>query len=347
MDNLLGNHKKVAIFVPHNLSYMIQNYTKTRVVGVDISIDITTFAIIDVRGNIIARSSFATTDFPNVNEFVAHLCNCIVELIEANGGYDSIRSVGVSAPNANNMTGNIESPINLHWTGSIPLAALMRDRLGLAVSIANDSHVRALGEMTYGCARGMKDFIYVILSNGFGSCAFSQGRVHRGNNGFAGEVGHCLIVPDGRLCNCGRKGCLETYCAGKGIALTAQELLAASSEPSLLRDCEELTPKFIADCCDKGDQIAIEVYKKTGFMLGIGLANYATVFNPEAIVLSGGVVKAGKWLLEPTNESFEAHVFHNTRNRVKIMTSSLKSNDSYVLGSSVLAWGVKEYSLFK
>ena len=347
MDNLLGNHKKVVIFVPHNLSYMIQDYTKTRVVGVDISIDITTFAIINVRGNIIAKSSFATTDFPNVNEFVAHLCNCIVEMIEANGGYDSIRSVGVSAPNANYMTGNIVNAVNLKWTGEIPLAAMMRDRLGIAVAVANDAHVRALGELSYGSARGMKDFIFVVLSNGFGSCVFSKGRVHFGNDGFAGEIGHCCVIPNGRQCNCGRKGCLEAYCAGYGITVTAKELLAESSEPSLMRDCEDLTPKFIAECCDKGDKLAIEVYKKTGFVLGIGLANYATVVNPEAIVLTGGIVKAGKWLLEPTNESFESHVFHNIRNRVKLMVSNIDESECYVLGSAVLAWSVKEYSLFK
>ena len=342
MDKLLGNHKKVAIFVPHNLSYMIQDYTKTRVVGVDISCDITTYAVIDVRGKILAKSTFPTTDFPNVNDFVAYLCDRIVEQIEANGGYESIRSVGVSAPNGNYMTGNIVNAVNLKWTGEIPLAAMMRDRLGIAVAVANDAHVRALGELSYGSARGMK-----VLSNGFGSCLFSKGRAHFGNDGFAGEIGHCCVIPNGRQCNCGRKGCLEAYCATNGIVQTANELMAESSEPSLMRDCDNLTPKFITECCDKGDKLAIEVYKKTGFILGWGLANYASVLNPEAIVLTGGIVKAGKWLLEPTNDSFESHVFHNIRNRVKLMISSIDESDCYVLGSAVLAWGVKEYSLFK
>lgn len=326
---------------------MIKSLIKTRVVGVDIGLQYTTYAIVDVRGNIIDKASFPTTDYPNVNTFISTLCDNILKLIEANGCYEDIRSIGISAPSANYMTGNIENSGNLLWKGEIPLSALMRDRLGMAVAVANNAHVRALGEWTYGCAHGMKDFVFISLGHGFGSCMFSNGHVHLGNEGFAGEIGHCCVYPGGRQCTCGSRGCMEAYCATAGIVQTAREVMEERNEPSLMRNCEELTPKFITECCDKGDELAIEVYRRTGFILGIGLANYASVFDPEAIILTGGISKAGKWLLEPTNESFEEHVFHNIENKVKFMFSSLNDDERNMLGASALAWSVKEYSLFK
>ena len=326
---------------------MIKSLIKTRVVGVDIGCEITTYAIIDVRGNIIAKDSFSTTDYPNINTYISVLCDRILEMIQANGSYEDIRSMGISSPNANFMTGNIEHSGNLPWKGEIPLSALMRDRLGLAVAIGNDAHVRALGEATYGCAHGMKDFIFLTLGHGFGSCIFSNGHAHLGSDGFAGEIGHCCIYPNDRQCTCGSRGCMEAYCGAAGIIQTAHEVMEESDKPSLMRDCADLTPKFITECCEKGDELAIEVYRRTGFILGIGLANYASVINPEAIILTGGISGAGKWLLEPTNKSFEEHVFHNIENKVKFMYSSLNEDERNVLGASALAWSVKEYSLFK
>lgn len=326
---------------------MIQSLIKSKVVGVDIGCEDTAYAIVDVRGNIIAKDTFPTGDYPNVNIFISSLCDKIVEMILANGDYEDIRSLGVSAPSANYMTGSIESSSNLPWKGTIPLSAMMRDRLGLAVAVANDAHVMALGEATYGCAHGMKNFIFLILGHGFGSCMFSNGNAHLGSHGFAGEIGHCCVYPEGRQCSCGSRGCLEAYCGAKGIVQTAHEIMAESDKPSLMRNCGELTPKFITECCDQGDEMAIEVYRRTGFILGIGLANYASVANPEAIILTGGISKAGQWLLSPTNASFEEHVFHNISNKVKFMYSSLKDDERNVLGASVLAWKVKEYSLFK
>ena len=326
---------------------MIQATLKTQVVGIDIGYKHVTYAIVDVRGNVLARESFSISDFPDVNKFISTLCERVVLFVEANGGYERIRSVGVSAPSGNSLTGCIEHSPNLPWKGEIPLAAMMRDRLGLSVALANDAYVRAMGEATFGCAHGMRDFILITLGYGFGSSFFSNGHPHLGNLGYAGEIGHTCIVDNGRECGCGQRGCLEAYCATKGIVLTAQELMDASDEPSLMRDAEVLTPELIAGFCDQGDQLAIEVFRKTGEILGLGLANYASVVNPEAIILTGGIVKAGKWLVEPANEAFEKHVFHNISNKVKILASTLPDDERDVLGASVLAWSVKEYSLFK
>lgn len=326
---------------------MIQKNIKTRVVGIDISLECTTYAIVDVRGHVIARDSFSTCDYPSINEFVTKLSEDVISLVEANGGYESIRSAGVSAPSANYITGCIESSPSLPWKGNVPLAAMLRDRMGLAAAVANNAHVRALGESAFGSAHGMKDFIVITLGHGLGSCFFSNGHAHLGANGYAGEIGHTCVVEDGRLCGCGSRGCLEAYCAHQGILFTAKELLAESTEPSLLRNMAELTPKAIADACDEGDELAIEVYRRTGHMLGLGLANYASVVNPEAIILTGGISRTGKWLLEPVNEAFEKYVFHNIQNKVKFLTSTLSDVERDVLGASVLAWGVKEYSLFK
>ena len=319
---------------------------KTRVVGIDIGVDETTYAVIDIRGNIVARDSFSTLDYPNIDNFVAVLCERLVELVEQNGGYESVRSVGVCCPSSNFQTACIENAPNLQWKGVIPLAAMMRDRLGLAVALANNSQCIAMGEREFGSAHGMKDFIIITLGNGMGSCIYSNGKMHLGTNGFAGEIGHTCVVPGGRECGCGHMGCLETYCATKGIVRTARELMEQSAEPSLMRSLEVLKPKAIAQCCEQGDKMAIEVFRRTGEMLGLGLANYASILNPEAIILTGGISKAGKWLMEPAEQSFEANVFRNIKGKTKLMVSALDDRERDVLGASVLAWQVKEYSLF-
>lgn len=327
---------------------MIQDVLKTRVVGIDISYIRTRFAIVDIRGNIIDKAEFPTTEHPSVNEFISYLSDRIIELVEANGGYETVRSVGISVPSGNFLTGSIENATNMPWKGIVPVAAMMRDRLGIAVALANRAHVRALGEHTFGLAHGMKDFIVVTLGYGVGSCFYSHGKAHQGANGFAGEVGHSCIVEDGRQCGCGKRGCLEAYCAHQGIVLTAKELLEEHQDtPSLLRGADELTPLFIQQCCDQGDELAIKTYQETGHILGISLANYASILNPEAIILTGGISQAGHWLLDPTVEAFEQHVFRNIRDKVKFFTSKLSYSDSDVLGASALAWYVKEYSLFK
>lgn len=326
---------------------MVEHNIKSKVVGVDISNELTTYAIVDVRGNILAESSFPTSDYDDVNNFVAALSENIITLVEANVGYENIRSIGLSAPSASSVSGCIENAANLPWKGIIPMAAMLRDRLGLAVALSNDAHVSALGEYTFGSAHGMKNFIIVSLGVGLGSCFFTEGTDHKGHNGYAGEFGHTCVVVNGRRCGCGHEGCLEAYAGAKGIVLTAQEVMAESNEPSLMRSLEKLSPRTIAECCDKGDKLAIEVYRRTGEMLGLGLANYASIIDPEAIIFTGGISHAGKWLIDPTQESFESHVFGNMRGKVKFFTSRLDDRERDVLGASALAWSVPEYSLFK
>jgi glucokinase len=304
--------------------------------------------MVDIRGEILAKDQFRTDEYDDLNDYISALTEKVIMLVEENGGYETIRSVGVSAPSANSVTGCIENAANLPWKGVIPLSALLRDRMGLAVAVANDAHITALSEKTYGSAHGMKDFIVVSISHGgVGSCFYSNGQPHLGYDGFAGEFGHTCVVPGGRECGCGNRGCLETYCSRKGVVRTAEELIAESKEPTLLSDLTELSVDSITDCCYKGDKVAIDVLRRTGEVLGLGLANYASVLNPEAIILTGDITQAGKWLLKPMRASFEEHVFHNIKNKTRILVSILKEGERDVLGASALAWDVKEYSLFK
>jgi glucokinase len=194
----------------------------------------------------------------------------------------------------------------------------------------------------------MENFLVMTFSEGgVGSSIFLNGRAHLGTDGFSGEIGHTRVVENGRQCGCGKRGCLEAYTATKGVIRTAQEILAESDKPSLMRDIQDLSPKKITECCDKGDELAIEVYRRVGHRLGIGLANYASLINPEAIILTGGISLAGKWLMDPTYEAFEENVFPNMRGNVKLLLSKLDDRERDTLGASALAWEVPEYSLFK
>lgn len=320
---------------------------KSKVIGVDISIERTTLAIVDIRGNILAEDSFVTSDYQNVSDYVSELSDRLYMLMESNGGYEKIRSIGISAPSASSISGCIINAANLPWKGDIPLAALVRDRMGMAVAVGNDAHVAALGEYTYGSAHGLKDFIIITLGVGIGSCFFSQGREHIGTEGYAGEWGHATLFDNGRQCGCGKKGCIESYVGAHGIVRTAKDLMLESDEPSLMREIEHLNPKIISECCEQGDALAIETFRKTGYLLGLALANYANIINPQAIILTGGISRAGKFLLEPTRESFEDHVFPNMRGKVRIVVSRMDNRERDVLGASALAWEVPEYSLFK
>ena len=326
---------------------MIHETIKTRVVGVDIQIDTTTLAVIDVRGNIIARESFNTGTNPNIGDFASVLSEQVVTLVENNGGYESIRSLGICSPSANYMTSCIENAPNLPWKGVVPLAAMMRDRLGLAVALGNNAYARGLGELAFGVAHGMKNFVLMTLGGGVGSSIFTNSQYYSGGDGFAGEVGHSLAVHDGRQCGCGNKGCLEMYCSRKGILMTAQEVMAESDVPSKMRLTEALTPEIIVSFCEMGDELAIETMRRTGDYLGRGLSVYATIINPEAFIFTGSVSHLGDWLFDPAWESFNDHVFHNIKGKVKFLPSQFDEKEANLLGASVLAWNVKEYSLFK
>ena len=326
---------------------MIDNNFKTKVIGVDIRVDRTVYALVNIRGEVLARDEIVTSDYPVISDFVTKLSEKIVLLMEANGGFDSVRSIGISAPSGNFHTGCIENSPNLPWKGIVPLAAMLRDRMGLAVAVDNNANVIAMAEHAFGAAHGLKDFVLVNLGSGMGSCIYSKGVIYQGTNGFSGEIGHTTYIAGGRQCGCGKQGCLEAYTASKGVLQTAKEVLEEYDTPSLMRQSQQLTVKQVVEFCHEGDQLAIEAMRRTGHALGVGLANYASLFNPEAIILSGAVSKAGKWLLEPTDEAFEEHVFHNMKGKVKLVCSLYEDRELIVLGASVLAWTVKEYSLFK
>jgi len=323
-------------------------FVKTRVVGVDLSIEETTIAIVDVRGDIIAQTKFFNQSYEDVNEYVARLAEEIIKITEENGGIEQIHAVGVSSPSANSMTGCIENAVNLPWKGSVPLAAILRDRVGLAVAVCNDCRqCVGLGEQAFGCARGLSNFIVVTIGHGVGSATFTDEKLVCGEHGYAGEFGHTCVGTEGRRCNCGHDDCLEAYVGSKGIVMTAQEVMAQSDQPSKMRGAENLTPKLIAQYCDEGDALAQEVFIRTGHTLGRALANYASLTDPEAIIIAGGVALAGKWLFDPLSESFNKHVFSNIRGKVKIVQSMLNNHERDVLGASAFAWRIKEYSLFK
>ena len=326
---------------------MEENNIKTKVVGVDISIESTTYAMVDVRGNILAEDAFPTEDYPDVNNFVTALSEKIVTMVEQNGGYETIRSIGVSCPSASTVSGCIENAANLPWKGIVPLSAMLRDRIGLAVGLSNDAHISALGEYAFGSAHGMQNFIIISLGVGIGSCFFSDGHEHRGHGGYAGEFGHTCVYPDGRQCGCGNKGCIEAYVGAKGIVQTAKEMMAASDAPSLMRNLEKLSPRTIKECCDQGDEMAIEVYRITGRILGQGLATYASLIDPEAFIFTGGISHAGHWLLDSAEEVFNELVFGNLKQKVRFIVSTFNDRERDVLGASALAWSVPEYSLFK
>ncbi len=321
---------------------------KTRVVGIDIRLERTTYGIVDIRGEIVAQDYFDTSEYNDVNEYITVLAEKVITLMEENGGYESIRSIGISAPSSSCITGCIENAANLPWKGVIPLAAMLRDRVGMAVALANDAHITALGEKAYGSAHGMKDFVVVSMSHGgLGSCFFSNGMPHLGTMGFAGELGHVCVEVGGRQCGCGNKGCLETYCTKNGLIKTIEEMMEKEDIPTTLENVREMDVAALAKYCDKGDELAIEAFYRTGTMLGFALANYASVLNPEAIILTGDMTQAGKWLMKPMRKSFDEHVFPNIRENTRILVSILKEGERDVLGASALAWDVKEYSLFK
>lgn len=327
---------------------MINDKIKSKVIGINVDTTTTTIAVVDLRGNIVAQDSIPTQNFPNVNNFVEALSERVVMLAENNGGYENIRSVGMCAPSANYLTGCIENAPNMPWKGIIPIAAMLRDSIGLAVALGNDAHVTALGEWAYGVAHGMDNFIVVTLvGSGLGSCVFSNGLAHLGSDGFAGEFGHTCIEDGGRQCSCGRKGCLEEYVSTRGILQTVRELLEANNAPSKMRQKTDLTLDDIAECADEGDAIAIEAWRRSGEILGTALANYASIVNPEAVIITGELTKYCGRMWPAMEKAFLENVFGNIRDKVKVVVSKINDHERNVLGASALAWKVKEYSLFK
>lgn len=319
---------------------MEQNRKKLYTVGIDIGGTNTVFGIVDEQGHILSHDGIKTKDYPDINVYADTVAGHLRSLIEAAGGIELINGIGVGAPNANYYTGQIEQAPNLPWKGTVPLARMLRERLPLPVTLTNDANAAALGEMTYGVARGMKDFIMITLGTGVGSGIVINGRLVYGHDGFAGELGHVIVRRGGRLCGCGRRGCLETYCSATGIVRTVHEMLSSTDTPSLLHDIplDKVTSKDIYDAAEQGDKLALEIFRFTGTVLGEAFADFIAFSSPEAIVLFGGLAKAGEYIMAPIREAMDANVMSIYKGKTRLLTSALKDSDAAVLGASALAW---------
>ena len=318
--------------------------SKPYVVGIDIGGTNTVFGIVDARGTIIASCSIKTNKFNEVEDYVNELHTELFRLLEQNNATDKIMGIGVGAPNGNYFNGTIEFAPNLPWRGVIPLAQMLTDRFGIPVSLTNDANAAAIGEMTYGAARGLKDFIMITLGTGVGSGIVVNGQLVYGHDGFAGELGHVIVRPNnGRLCGCGRTGCLEAYTSATGVARTAREFLEVRNDPSSLRQIpiQDITSKDVYDAAITGDKLALEIFDYTGKILGEAFANFIAFSSPKAIILFGGLAKAGDLILKPIKEAMDRNTLNIYKGKVKIMFSELKESDAAVLGASALGWEAK------
>lgn len=306
--------------------------------GIDIGGTSTVFGLVNRRGEILRQDKMETSVYDTSIDYIDALCRRLKMMIESSDA-GRIAGIGIGAPNGNFYTGEIKDAVNLPWKGSIPLARLVEERMGLKTTITNDANAAALGEMSYGAARGMKDFVMITLGTGLGSGIVANGQLIYGADGFAGELGHIIAVRGGRRCNCGRNGCLETYASATGVVRTARELLASYKEPSVLKDTSiALTSKWISEAAEKGDPLALQIFDYTAEILGQSLADIVATTSPEAFILFGGLSKAGKLLLDPVHKYLEANLLSIYKNRVSVLPSLLPDSDAAVLGASALAW---------
>ena len=315
------------------------------VIGIDMGGTNTAFGIVDARGTVIASSSIKTGKHSKIEDYIDELYTEIHRIMVANDAEGKINGIGIGAPNGNYFTGMIEDVINLPWPTPIPLAQLISDKFGIPCLITNDANAAAIGEMTYGAARGLKDFIMITLGTGVGSGIVVNGQLVYGHDGSAGELGHVIMKRNnGRMCGCGRAGCLEAYCSATGVARTAREFLEIRDEESLLRDydIETITSKDVYDCAVKGDKLAIDIFNYTGTILGEALADFVTFSSPEAFVIFGGLTKSGDYIMNPIREAFDKNIMKVFKGKVKILISELKESDAAVLGASALGWEIKE-----
>lgn len=316
---------------------------KPYVIGIDIGATTAKFGVVDARGNVLAQSVIASNTQTDPTIFINDLSDAIKTLIEKNCSIEEVRGIGVGAPNGNYYTGSIENAPNLTWAKNrtVAFAQLMTKRTGLPVRLTNDANAAAIGEMTYGIARGMKDFIMITLGTGVGSGIVVNGQVLYGHDGFAGELGHVTMIRNnGRICGCGRTGCLEAYASATGVARTAREQLEFCNTESTLRDLplDKITSKDVYEAAKDGDKLAIEIFNFTGKILGEAFADFVAFSAPEAIIMFGGLTKSGDLIMKPTVESFNSHVLSLWKNKVKILFSTLKESDAAILGASALAW---------
>ncbi len=317
---------------------------KPYVLGIDIGGTNTVFGLVDTRGMVIASASIKTAKHSNITDYIDELYTEAMRLIEANDAVDKIHGIGIGAPNANYFTGTIEDGVNLPWPTPIPLAELVSAKFGIPVAITNDANAAAIGEMTYGAARGLKDFIMITLGTGVGSGIVINGQVVYGHDGFAGELGHMIVKRNnGRLCGCGRTGCLEAYCSATGVARTAREFLEIRTEPSTLRNIpiDQITSKDVYDAAMNGDKLAKDVFDYTGKILGEAFCDMMVFSSPEAFILFGGLAKSGELLLKPLRNAMDLNMMACFKGKPKVLLSELKEADAAVLGASALGWEAK------
>jgi len=310
-------------------------------IGIDIGGTGTKYGIVDRDGNVLFSGEISTKKHKTVNTFIDDLHEAVSEIIEKAGGTGRMKGMGVGAPNGNYYTGTIEYAPNLPWQGIIPLAKLISDKFQLPVTLTNDANAAAIGEMMYGAAKGMKDFIMITLGTGVGSGIVANGQLIYGHDGFAGELGHTIVIPDGRIhAGTGKKGSLESYASATGLRLTAIEFLEKNKKPSLLRkvSADLLDSKAVYDAAIEGDELAQEIFNYTGKILGIALANAVMTTSPEAIILFGGLTKAGDFILKPTRDSMEENLIQVFQNKVRILISHLREAHAAILGASALVW---------
>ena len=315
---------------------------KDFVVGIDIGGQSSKLGVVDARGEVLAQSVVKANPSADAEVIVKELGEAVLQLIAQTGKQGQIRGIGVGAPNGNYYTGSIAFAPNLPWAahGEIKFAKMLSEACeGIPVSLTNDANAAAVGEMTYGVAKGMKHFIMITLGTGVGSGIVVNGEVVYGSDGFAGELGHTIAVRhNGRLCGCGRTGCLEAYCSAIGVARTAREWLDLSDEPSLLRKVQNITSKDVYEAAREGDAVALRVFDFTGRILGEKLADFIAFSAPEAIVLFGGLARAKEFIYEPTLKAMNDNVLALWKGKVKLLFSQLKESDAAILGASALAW---------
>ena len=324
-----------------------QQGIKPYVIGLDLGGTNAVFGIVDQRGDIKATTAIKTQQYDTAEAFIEASVNALMPIIDQVGGIEKIRSMGIGAPNGNFYNGTIEIAPNIKWAHDciVPLGKMFSDKLnGIPVAVTNDANAAAIGEMVYGVARGMKNFIVITLGTGVGSGIVVNGQLIYGSDGFAGELGHVTMVrgEEGRMCGCGRKGCLETYCSATGVARTARELLDKTSRPSLLRDIkpDDITSLDVSIAASKGDELAKEIYEFTGKMLGEACADFATFCSPEAFIFFGGMTKAGDLIMDPIRRAYDEHVMSIYKGKAQFLVSGLDGASAAVLGASAIGWEV-------
>lgn len=324
----------------------IEQMEKPYVIGIDLGGTNTVFGVVDARGTILYSGSIRTDAYREIDVYVSALAKSVESIIEQAGGKEQIKGIGVGAPNGNYFTGCIDFAANLPWKNRIPLAQMISDSTGgIPVALTNDANAAAIGEMTYGAARGIKDFIVITLGTGVGSGIVIGGNLVYGHDGFAGELGHIIVRREnGRLCGCGRYGCLETYTSATGVARTAKELLIQRTDDSLLRklEPENITSKDVYEAAMAGDKLSAEIFEITGEILGEAFADFIAFSSPEAIILFGGLARAGDLLMNPIKRSLDKHVLKVFAGKTKLLFSELKESDAAVLGASALGWEIKK-----